>query len=106
MLIICRMMMYDKSDRVGFVIWTIVATLTLVNATYESTPTTNPYKYEWPSPPYTYESSPHPLSSHQPIPSTLPLDFQAIVIGNVYCDICKNGKIKKPLKGNNFFLNM
>ena len=88
--------MYDKRDHVGFVIWTIVATLTVVNANYDSTPT-NPYKYE---------SSPNPLSSHPTVPSTLPLDFQAIVVGNVYCDICKNGKIKKPLKGNNFFLDI
>lgn len=57
------------------------------------------YKYESPPPPYKYESPPPPPYKYESPPPPPPPSCKVEVTGNVFCDLCQNGKIKKPLKG-------
>eukprot|EP00250_Pteridium_aquilinum_P024594 c2930_g1_i1 orf=439-1224(-) len=75
-----------------------------------------PYKYASPPPPppYYYQSPPPPSPTlpkppkppMPPKPPTLamppkppPPPFKAVATGSVYCDTCKDGKLKQPLQG-------
>lgn len=61
-----------------------------------------PYKYESPPPPE-YEAPPAPENWLPPpynrneAPNNCE-SLKAVVTGHVYCDVCRNGKMKQPLK--------
>eukprot|EP00250_Pteridium_aquilinum_P035846 c9997_g1_i2 orf=349-1320(+) len=85
-------------------------------------PSPPPYKYESPPPPaYKHDSPPPPLPAYKneslppppykykSLPPSPPLyeslpgyghkPLKVVTTGSVYCDICKDGTIKKPLQG-------
>ncbi|MCO5589462.1 hypothetical protein L7F22_043429 [Adiantum nelumboides] len=64
--------------------------------TYPHTPPGPPLAPPSHTPPYIQLPPPTPPSpTYPPRPPLL----QAVVTGTVYCDVCKNDKLKKPLKG-------
>lgn len=63
-----------------------------------------PYKYVYPYPPPP-PPPPHHTHVYKPLPHVHknvahhPKQLKAAVTGHVYCDTCKDGKFKEPLKG-------